>query len=72
MNYEEKAEGSQFTPTDEKEQRCKKYLYTNQRKREIIQLYKKGKIKSMYHIHFTGMVKCSVAEYNDFMIYHRD
>lgn len=33
---------------------------------------KKGKTNSMYHIHVTGMVKCSVAEYNDFMIYHRN
>lgn len=58
MNYEEKAEESPFKPTDEKEQRCKS-MY--------IQIKEKGKSYNftkinMYHNHFTGPVKCSVAE----------
>lgn len=77
MNYEEKAEVSQFTPTDdEKEQRCKKYIYTQMKEKwEIMQLYKKKKRKNKKHVsivHFTDRVTCSVAEYKDFMIYHRD
>lgn len=75
MNYEEKAEVSQFTPTDdEKEQRCKKYIYTNERKMgNYTTLQKKRKNKKHESIvHFTDRVTCSVAEYKDFMIYHRD
>lgn len=51
MNYEEKAEESQFTPTDDaKEQRCKKYVYTNEKKHEKSYNFtkKKEKAKSMY------------------------
>lgn len=52
-----------------------KNIYTQMKEKwEIKQLYKK-KRKNKKHesiVHFTDRVTCSVAEYKDFMIYHRD
>lgn len=68
---------SQSVHTDKTMRRNKdvKNIYTQMKEKwEIIQLYKiKGKNKKHTSIvHFTDRVTCSVAEYKDFMIYHRD